>query len=238
MTTESTESAPKQMPIWLSIPVILLCLFSGGWIIHWYVMTDPVSHESTILGDPVAQTNWPGAGRIRAVGATGNPHRYVRDRGNGLWEVRTDQARAEAVITNGKPVFRTITYMAYPFVPDDVKNTIFAARGLMTDPDRTAALKLTPQQIKQLKQLSAPAAITMAVTPADRAELGNAIEAYVSANAPQRTALETKVLQTLDEVANKSTVATRLQAVERAQQINAIITPDMWKQNAAMGGAK
>ena len=215
MAIESTENVPTPMPIWLSIPIILICLFSGGWIIHWYVMTDPISHEGSILGDPVAQTNWqmPG-GRIRGVG-NNNPRRYVRDLGNGSWELRNDQARAEATTNNGKPAFSIITYMAYQFVPEDVKNTIYAARSLAADADRTTALKLTPQQIKQLRQLSAT--IHMAVAPAARDELSNAMETYVAAKPTERPALEAKVLQALDDVAEKSMPATKQQAVDRVK---------------------
>src|SRR5437879_4122111 len=42
---------PNPIPIWASLLVILLCLGGGGWIMHWYVTTDPLTHETKLL-DP------------------------------------------------------------------------------------------------------------------------------------------------------------------------------------------
>ena len=229
LQTEETESTP--MPIWLSVPIILLCLASGGWIIHWYVMTDPVSRDTVLLGQPVS-ANQPFMNRVRPP----SPQRSMLDKGNGSWALRTDQARADVSVATGKPQFRIITYLNYNFVPDDAKNTIYAARSLVADSERTKALKLSTQQVNKLRQLSNT--INMIVAPSDRDSLGAAVLAYTNSKPADRPALEIKLLQELDDVAQKSMQPTRQQAVDRAKQINAMISPDQWKQNAAMGGAK
>jgi hypothetical protein len=44
------------------------------------------------------------------------------------------------------------------------------------------------------------------------------------------------VFETLDAVAQKSQPATRQMALQRAAQINAIITPEQWQLSRSMGG--
>jgi hypothetical protein len=152
--------------------------------------------------------------------------------------MRTEQARVMVSLANGKLNWRTITYTGnYPFVPADVKNTIYSARAIANPNDtaRATALKLTPEQVKRLRGLSV--VITMNVSDSDKTELSASIEAYINAAQPERNQLEPKLLQLIDQIAQKSIPATRNLAVQRAAQINSIITPEMWKQDAAMGGA-
>jgi hypothetical protein len=234
METQTDQPAPNPLPTWLSIPIILICLGGGGWIIHWYVMTDPISHESKILGDPPAQVQWPagpGGGRNRGL-----PPRRIQDRTGGRYEAFTEQAHADVTVANGKATFHLIAYMNYAFVPDEPKKTIFAARNLIRDATRTAALKLTPNQINKLRGLTWT--LTMVVKPEDKELLGKQLAQYVAAAEKDRPAAEIQALKTLDEIAARSTEATRQEAIDHANQINSIITPDMWKQNTAMGGGK
>ena len=236
MEPEATEKSPNPLPAWLSIPIILICLTGGGWIIHWYVMTDPVSHESTILGDPPTQAQFVPAQGGGARNRAPVQRRTILDRTQGRYELRTEQARADVSVLKGKTTIHTITYTGnYSFVPDETKKTLFSARTLISDATRTTALKLTPQQINKLRGLSWN--VTMVVKPEDRDLIGSQIAEYAAADEKSRPAIEAKVLKTMDDVADRSTDATKKQAMDHADQINQIITPDMWKQNAAMGGA-
>ena len=95
---------------------------------------------------------------------------------------------------------------------------------------------MTATQINKVLGLSRN--ITMVVKPEDRDLLAKQIAQYVAASPKDKPQLEEQALKTLDEVAERSIDATKKEAIDHANQINAIITPDMWKQNAAMGGAK
>lgn len=231
-STSTNQQDSNTLPVWLSIPIILICLAGGGWIIHWYVMTDPLSHEVRILGDaPPAPAQWTGPGG----GNNFNP-RFITER-NGRYDARTEEARMAVTLTNGKLKWNIITYLgSYPFVPEDAKNTIFSARWIVSAGNErvVTALKLTPDQVKRLKGLVPQ--INMEVSPSDRAELAALMEAYIQAPDSQRPAIEPKVLEALDAVAQKSQPATRQMAVERAAQINAIITPEQWQLSRSMGG--
>jgi hypothetical protein len=249
MLTESTEAAPKSLPVWLSIPIILLSLGAGGYIIHWYVMTDPISHESKILGDATAQAGFQGGGGRRfnpgmqgvpggvQVGPGNQPRirqaapqrRFVSlDQGSGDVDIRTEKARASATVTNGKATIHYLFYINTSFLPADAHKTLLAALSLHRNQAAMEAMKLDMHQMNKIGALSN--SLPMALTPADKEAFGNAVASYV-ANAGDRSAAEPKLMQLLDDIADRSMDATKQEATDRAAQINSIITPEMWKLN-------
>jgi hypothetical protein len=228
-TTESTENTDRPLPVWLSIPIILACLAGGGWIIHWYVMTDPVSHESKLLGDAPVQVQYQNGGRNRFNGP-----RHGIELQDGRWIIRTEKARANFTVENGKPVYRGVFYMNRALLPEPARRTIEAAATLLKDPNRVASLKLTADQRKKLGDLSRePQTI---VAPADKILLTSAMADYIAADVKFRPQKEPKVLSLLDEISDRSMSATAKEATDHAAQIDQIITPEMWKMYAPAGG--
>jgi hypothetical protein len=128
-----------------------------------------------------------------------------------------------------------VYYLNYSFVPADAATTLAKAQAIVKDKDRIAALKLTAVQTKKLRDLSSGRSMSM--SEADKTLLSAAVEECLKAPAAQRGALEPKVVKTLDEVAQRSMDATKQQVVDRATQIDTIMTPELWKANAALGGA-
>jgi hypothetical protein len=230
-TSEANDS-PRPLPVWLSIPIILVCLGGGGWIIHWYVMTDPISHESKILGDVPP----PPAGQFR--GPPGSQGRIRRgpsvfyDPNGGNVRIRSEKARADLVVSNGKTTFRYAGYQSYAFLSADVMNTLAAADSLEKDQRRTEALKLDVHAVNKLRGLAQNP--QMALSQADKDSLAALATQYVS-NQKDRPAIEEKIIAQLDQYADRYQDATRQVGIEHAKQINAIITPEMWKQNAGLG---
>jgi hypothetical protein len=239
MLSETDEQAPASLPIWLSIPIILLCLLCGGWIIHWYVMTDPISHEAKLLGDAPVQTQWR-QGRPGGAGfANRGPvqRRTVQlDQANGNMLIRTEKARVTLTVANDKATLRNVAYISYGFLPTDAAATLQKAKTLYPDQKRTEALKLDVHQVGRLRTLSGNYP-PMAISPEDRKALVTAADGYI-ANAKNRGALEITLLQQLDDISDRSINATKQAAVDRAAEINKIITPEMWKQDAAGGAGK
>jgi hypothetical protein len=230
MSTQTADSSPAPLPVWLSIPIILVCLVGGGWIIHWYVMTDPISHESRILGDAPAQAAAPQPAPRNRPAARG---RSIQQGGSGFWIATTEKARLVVAVENGKGSVRNIFYLSATFLPDQAHKTLLAARSLYQDQKRTEAMKLTVQQVGRIRSLSNN--LQMALSTADKQALATAMTGYVS-DAPNRPALEGKVLQLLDEVSDQSMEATKQEAIDHANKINQIITPQMWQLNQQMGG--
>jgi hypothetical protein len=235
MISAATEkqSEPTVLPPWLSIPIILLCLGGGGYVIHWYVMTDPLSHEAKILGDAPVQMQMPPQ-RNRPNGPPPN-RRFVQERGEGHWRVHTDQATAEFQLdrARGKMLFRGASYNGnYSFVPPETADTILRTRVLVSNSARVAAMKLTPDQVKKLTALSVPR-MAMNLSTAQRDVLCSLMTQYEQASPADRNTLAAKLELTLDQVAQAATAATAQQEADVAAQINAIITPDQWKQDGA-----
>ena len=247
MTATNTYADPRPLPIWASVPIILACLATGGWIIHWYVGTHPTADQARVLGDVPPR---PAPGPANARGGNGNRNwpgwlgggAPIRQNNRGpnrvTYDVSAQRARATFMVTtNGAkpPALEQLTYggeAAYAFVPDDVRRTVYAAQRLTRDPKYATALKLTAPQVDQVRQRSR---VSMAVSPADRADLLTDFNAYRSAKDKDRPAAQAKLLADLDAVADRSRAATRQAFTDDAAKINAIITPAQWTQAKSMG---
>jgi hypothetical protein len=246
-STSTDDQAPRPLPLWASIPIILVCLAAGGWIIHWYVGTHPRADEAHVLGDlPPRKVAAPGNAR-RGGGWLTNMFgggRGIRETNAGpnrdQFDAFTERSRAIFTINpnnKNRPVNVVLNYgpqTAYRFVPDDVRNTVYAAANLARDSEKYAApLKLTPAQVDQLRQRSRVAAV---ITPGDRAMLLADLAGYRAAAAKDKQAAEAKLLSDLDAVADRSQGPTRQAFADAAAKINAIVSADQWKQFKAMGG--
>ena len=246
------ESGPRPLPIWASVPIVLVSLAVGGWIIHWYVGTRVRADEPRLLGDPAAVARGtaasPGPGFAAAAAGGGNRANARRvvtkvraDGDRTSYEAHTGTAQLRWVsFAGGKPPQVTsVTYFGGDralagFVPDPVLRTIRGA-AQMTDGAAAKATGLTAEQARKLQPLAGTG--TMRVSDADRATLSAAVTAYLAAAAANREATaRAALLSTLDAIAARSRTATRDEYADRAAKINAIVTPEQWKQYRAFGG--
>ena len=244
MSAPADDQSPRPLPLWASIPIILACLTAGGWIIHWYVATHPRADEAHLLGDmPVRPPATPKSGR-RGGGWISNMFgggRGIRENNQGpnrdQFEAFTEHARAVFTVNRNRPPSVALNYgppTAYRFVPEDVRNTVYAAANLARDSDKYAApLKLTQAQVDQLRQRSRVVAV---VATADRALLLADLAGYRAAAAQDKQAAAAKLLADLDAVADRSQGPTRQAFADAAAKINAILSVDQWNQFKAMGG--
>jgi hypothetical protein len=219
----------KPLPIWASVLVILLCLAGGGWMVHWYVTTDSLSHESTILDEH------PGSSAIdrtirRRVAVVDQP--AVRQQDQNSWWVHAPEAAMLINQPSGSPpTITAINYVSYDFVPQENKNKIIYARRIVADSAVSAAINLTPDQLAQLKKLTSQ--IRMVTEPDDREALKALWVEYQSAT--DKPPAATKLVQALSALAHKSLDRTRQAAADRAGKIKAVLTDDQWKQFENMG---
>lgn len=248
--TRVDHSEPRPLPLWASIPIILLSLTAAGWIIHWYVGTHPQADEAHLLGDvptrsvPVAQPSDRAGGRtfgnFFGGGANRGGLRDIRQTntqaGRESFQAQTERAKANFYTRPGKPMLVEMSYGpagGYSFLPDDVRRTIAAARQLAGDSGAVVALKLTADQVRQLRQRTVP---TLTAAAADRTTLLADLAAYRAAAANNSAAAKAKLLADLDAVADRSHEATLQTYADRVKQINAAVTPQQWTQFRTMGG--
>ncbi len=235
-----SDPAPRPLPLWASIPIILACLAAGGTIIRWYVGTHLKADEPHLLGDLPARTapvaRGGGNGRNWA-GWLGGGSRGIRPTNGNRegFDAFTEHARATYIIGAKNGPTLSLTYgpdSAYSFVPDDVRKTVYAAQRLTRDKKYSDAIKLTSAQVAQLQQ---DARTFMQVAAADRKTLLADFASYRVAKPTERGPIQTKLLADLDGVAERGKEPTRAAFADAATKINAIVTPAQWTQLKAMG---
>jgi hypothetical protein len=208
---------------WLTVPVILLCLGGGGWMLHWYVNAGDLSPESRLL-------------QVTPTEATRSAEPpAIQQQDANSWTVHG----REAVAVFGRPgvgkpfVLRSFSYVNYQFVPQDQRDRIFAARRLSRDTAVARNLKLTDDQMHQLGRLTG--AIGIVHSPGDAATLVNLWTQYQNADKPAaKQAAEAQLLVQMTQVATKHIDATRTAAAARAEKIKAVLSDAQWKQFDAL----
>jgi hypothetical protein len=230
------DESPRPIPVWASLLVILLCLGGGGWIMHWYVMTDALSHESKLL-DPA--TAPPDATRVRPTAAARNAmapaqpvnQPAVRKQDENLFWVHAPEA-AMLVDTHTKPpVIKVINYTSYEFVPQETRTLIISARRIARDDAVAKNLGLNDEQVNKMRTLTGQ--IGMVTDPADMESLKTLWTTYDAA--ASKPAAEAAMVQGLTAIARKSVDPTKQAAADRGAKIKAVLTDDQWKKFDAMG---
>jgi hypothetical protein len=228
----AVPAEPSPIPIWASVLVILLCLGGGGWIMHWYVTTDPLSHETKLLDPsviPATPTRSQPSARMNAVAAAAAP--AIRKQDDTSWWVHAPEA-AMLVDTKSKPpAIKVINYTNYEFVPQEDRSRIISARRIARDDAVAKSLDLTPEQVTKMRGLTAQ--IGMVADPADLENLKNLWTAYDAAS--NKAPAETALVQALTAVARKSVDKTKQAAAERSAKIKAVLTDEQWTKFDAMG---
>ncbi len=236
------EIAPRPLPSWLSIPIILLCLGGGGWIIHWYVMTDSLAEQSKVrtdAGAPAANNQRPS---FRRQGGMADPNSNfgtgtMRTTRDGGYIIRGNRASATAYPNDGR-LRLVYNSNGSEFAGDDWK-TLEAAQLLLRghDSDKLKRMKVTSVQLAQVQ--AQVGQIEMAATPQQRTQILDAFKTWqAAADTAGKQAAYGRIRQLIDQTAAEDVPATRVQIAQRAQKVNTIITPEQWKIDADMGGGK
>jgi hypothetical protein len=228
----SGDSEPRPIPIWASVLVIVLCLAGGGWIMHWYVTTDALSHETKLL-DPsvIPSTPAPRANPRVVMNAAAAAAPAIRKQDDTSWWVHAPEAAMLIDTKSSPPIIKVINYTNYEFVPQEDRTRIISARRIARDDAVAKSLDLTPEQVTKMRGLTAQ--IGMVAEPADLDNLKALWTAYDSA--ANKPAAETALVQALTATARKSVDKTKTAAAERSAKIKAVLTDDQWKKFEAMG---
>jgi hypothetical protein len=228
------ETQPKPLSPWIAVPLILLCLGGGGWMAHWYISTDQLAHESSILGP--ASNNPPMARNNRAPVVESVPPIQRQDPNGDIWWIHSREASAMIESAGkGQPInVRAVNYNSREFVPQEQYATLLAGRRIARDETVAKNLGLTDDQVQKLRRMTGT--IGMATQQADVDLLKSLWAEYQAADQPaDKLAVQTKLVEALTEIARKSVDATKAVVADRAAKIKAVLTDDQWKQFDAMG---
>jgi hypothetical protein len=218
---ENTEPESKPLAAWTSVPIILLCLAGGGWLIHWYINTGDLNQESKLL-DTTTPTE--------VASFTGPVEAPIEQQPDGkTWVVRNREAVLRVDQAKGAAA-RVISgsYRSTDIFPADVWKSILDGRAVVRSATWQKTLGTTPEQLAQLKSATGPVLMVMAAGDSQHMlELWNA---YAGANALGKDAAQEKLLGGLSDVARKSVDATRQDVAERAGKIKSALSDGQWKQ--------
>jgi hypothetical protein len=233
MAVQPTEnqSSSSSLPVWLSIPIILLCLGAGGWMIQWYVMNDPIDHSIKVLGDPAKLTNlqpfnrppgnWNGGGNGGGPRMRPNTQVPSAQFRNGRWEITTETAMMYTAVDVHGNVNLRLRYIKYSFLNDNIKNQLGNVSLLLKNKEKLDTMSLNDAQKKRLAGLSNDP--DMVASAADKQELKTAVSELIRAADTDRPKLEPNLFKLLDEVAQRSVPATMQAASDHVKEINAIL---------------
>lgn len=231
----------REIPLWLSVGLVLVCLLGGAAFVWWYWSEDGPSPRTIVTGqevvDPEVQARQQrqrmerrsAAIRRAAVEA---PDGISERRGG--WRVKSASALMDVSRNRNENEFRyRYTYVTSDFgSPEDRQLGIILWR-LRNDQAAARNLNLTDEQQQQLNDL--PQEITIRMNRQDRQQLTALWEDWHNASDDGKSAAEQELLATLRQVARRSRPATEQALAERAARIREILTSEQLEQFAAMG---
>lgn len=237
------ESKPpvRQIPLWLTIPLILVCLGAGGWFLHWYWKTQvngTASASSVYIDNPEPDTQAGTRANLRGPrGGGGGPPMAdgIYDRGN-----RTIIRAGEYLLIAQPSVDGKTTTMSLRHNgPAPAKNNdLIVAQRLASDPATARTIGVSPAQLKQLRPLIHTPAIAaslrgggeLAMEPADLQRLQALCKAYTAAGAgAAKTAAQEQVLKAVAETGGKSMNAQNDAVAKAVAEVHKIITNDQFR---------
>jgi len=210
MTTQAINSNPNARRLALAIVALLIvaALAGAGWWIlarirqpkeYDLIEVTPPSAIAYDIARQVAQNNAnnPNLKQIRGGDFTLNANK--NDKG---WTLRLNLTRRD-------------------LLPPDQAAALLARFRLANDVAFAKSLKITDDQIRQLKEI--PTGAGLIVSESDRARIHKAWDAYI---ANPQLALQQELEKTVQSVGQASLQPTRNALGERAKKIQAILTPE------------
>jgi hypothetical protein len=218
---ESKESKTRDIPIWLTGMVLLLCIGGGGWLIMWYMRDNP-NRVVEIPEDKSANYAMGNADGIQASSKTS----YRAKVGNTL------------ILINSTGTNRTdfVPQFLNALTPEQAELSMMRM-SLLSDANWREHLKLTEEQLNQLRN-KVPQPQQMKLDQNDRNRLGGLWKTYQDASASAKPAAEKSFLAAVDEIGKKNITAYKQFAATRAEAIKAALTPEQITLYRSAGGTK
>jgi len=241
---ESTESKTRDIPIWLTGLVLLLCIGGGGWLIMWYLRDNPnrvvelpddkTANYATASGK-AWRTQGAGAGQVA-------PRIRINPDADGIQASSKNSYRAKVgntlILINSNGGNRT------DFVPQylnartaEEADLSMMRMMLLSDSNWREHLKLTEEQLTQLRS-KVPAPQVMKLDAQDSLRLAGLWKTYQTAASAAKGAAEKSFLAAVDEIGKKNIPAYKEYEAKRAEAIKAALTPEQIKLYRSAGGTK
>jgi hypothetical protein len=235
------EVQPKtrDIPIWLTGIVLVLCIVGGGWLVRWYTrdagkqtVEVPLEDPATLAANakfrgPLAGYTPGGNGRAQRDGFFGSgPVDGVRASGNNgkAWMVRSGDATMYVALGKKGEVEISPSYAQQKLTPEQAQ-VLLMRRRLMTDAAMREQVQLSAQQLEALRKVEDFRG--MVIDPTDRAKLTSLFEAWRKAPGG---ATEKPLVTALADVAKRAAAPTQAFDASRVEQVRKVLTPDQVKR--------
>jgi len=232
---ESTESRTRDIPIWLTGLVLLICVVGGGWTLLWYMKSDARPLVDIPEDKVMAQGNgkaWRGA---LAGGA--NVPRVDRN-ADGVQPYGRNSFRVKIGNTvmlanyggNGRVDLQPQYHTNYTAEESEL---ITLRMSILGDPTWRDYLKVTDAQLEQLRKVPTPQSLKF--DDAERSKMMSLWKAYHDGASAQKPAAEKALLAALDDYGKKNIAAYKAYEANRAAAIKGALTPDQIKMYRSAG---
>jgi hypothetical protein len=245
--TESKESKTRDIPIWLTGMVLLLCIGGGGWLILWYMRDNPnrvveIPEDKSVN---YATGNGGGGGRgiFRTQGGQAGPRLpRINPNADGIQASSSTSYRAKVgntlILINSNGGNRTDFVPQYLNARSAEEADLSMMRMmLLSDSNWREHLKLSEEQLTQLRS-KVPAPQVMKLDPQDSLRLAGLWKTYQTAGSAAKGAAEKAFLAVVDEIGKKNIPVYKEYEAKRAEAIKAALTPEQIKLYRAAGGSK
>jgi hypothetical protein len=246
---ESKQSKTRDIPVWFTGLVLLLCIGGGGWLITWY-MRDTSHQVVDIPEDKTTPANFSGKG-WRGPFANGNGTNGVNNQGAGQKLPRFNpnadgiqqssrasyQARMGDTIMNINASANRFDFIPRYQITQTPEQLELAGMRLaiLTDATWRENLKITDDQLKKLRNAAAQ---TAQLDPADRTRLADLWKAYHDGPAAGKPAAEKEFLAAVVAIGKKNGEPFKQQEARRIEAIKAALTPEQIAIYHSSGGTK
>jgi hypothetical protein len=235
------EEKTRDIPVWLTGIVLILCVLGGGWLIRWYSRDQGTQTVEVPLEDPAtlaAAAKFRGPlsdyapgrnGRAPNRGDDGTPAKVdgVRSSGNSgnAWIVRAGEATMYVSLDKRGQLDLNPSYVRQMLTPEQ-SQVLLMRRRLLTDAAVREQIKLTDEQLAALKRVDDFRGMVM--DAADKAKLAQLFQAWRAAQG-DKSAPERALVAALADAAKRCAEPTKAFDASRVDQVRKILTPDQLK---------
>jgi Spy/CpxP family protein refolding chaperone len=240
---ESTQSKTRDIPIWLTGMVLLLCIGGGGWLIMWYMRDNPNRVVEIPEDKSVNYATGNGGRAWRTQGAgQAAPRIRINPDADGIQASSKTSYRAKVgntlILINSNGGNRTDFVPQYLNARSPEQADLSMMRmSLLSDSNWREHLKLTEEQLAQLRNKVPPPQV-MKLDPQDSLRLAGLWKTYQNAVSSAKPAAEKAFLAAVDEIGKKNIPAYKEYEAKRAEAIKAALTPEQIKLYRSAGGTK
>ena len=231
------EEKTRDIPVWLTGIVLILCVLGGGWLIRWYTRDGGAQTVEVPLEDPAtlaAAAKFRGPLSDYAPGRNGRaPQRDdatpakvdgVRSSGNSgsAWIVRAGDATMYVSVDKRGQLDVNPSYVRQTLTPEQAQ-VLLMRRRLLTDAGVREQVKLTDDQLAALKKVDDFRGMVM--DAADKSKLGQLFQAWRAAQG-DKSAPERALVAALADAAKRCVEPTKAFDAGRVEQVRKILTPE------------